>query len=208
MTKSYNIDISDAQAREFMDAQIAAAKARAEELAKAEAEAGKGKKPAAAAPAAKKGTAAAAPVLPYDQTVHDEEIKALIDTRVAFLALYKGDGAEAVNEARWGSSVCHGCIETGFFLVKLNDRNEWSECIRYGEPGVVARLMMTDDHCSCPDIIILASPAGVSSDQRILRSGASSLIAFAPSTQATAAAMWARNQAVVAVRVEPAVTAA
>lgn len=96
--KAYNIDISEAQAREFMEAQIAASKVRADDIARAEAEAAKGKK---GAPAPKKpGKGDVPPAAPYDQVLHEEELTALIETRVAFFALRKGDGAEAVNEVR------------------------------------------------------------------------------------------------------------
>jgi hypothetical protein len=81
-----------------MTAQIEAAKIRAEDIARAEAEAAKGKK--GAAPAKKPGKTDAAPAAPYDQVVHEEELAALIETRVAFFALRKGDGAETVNEVR------------------------------------------------------------------------------------------------------------
>ena len=82
-----------------MDIQLRSARERAAEAARLEAEAAKASK-AKAPPAKKPPAGKAEPELPYEQALHEEEVRALIDTRVAFFGLYKGDGAEAVNEVR------------------------------------------------------------------------------------------------------------
>ena len=82
-----------------MDIQLRSSRERAAEAARLEAEAAKASK-AKAPPAKKPPAGKAEPELPYEQVLHEEEVRALIDTRVAFFGLYKGDGAEAVNEVR------------------------------------------------------------------------------------------------------------